>query len=410
MNNINDNENLVNEIENDEHQLNDDDVINMNDNENLGNEIENVENQLNDRDVIDLFKSTNTNSFLAHKGFNNWKQLSERLREHGNSIEHITNMSTWIDLQIKLKKNETIDNNIQEQITKEKNHWKEVLVRIIVVVKYLAKHNLAFRGTNKRIHEDNNYNFLGLIEMIAEFDLVMQEHIRRIEDNEIHYHYIGHKIQNELISRLSFNIKTTIINKIKEAKYFSVILDCTPDISHQEQMTLIIRCVDMSTSTIKVEEYFLGFLNVDDTSRMRLFNELLVVLKSLDHSINDVRGQGYDNGSNMKRKHQDPVNGLTLKTLSTTRWESRINSVKAIKYQAPQIKEALLVLLDSSEDTKTKSEAENLANELEKIEFLLGMTISINIVIKTLQSNDMCLDIAMGHLKGEIAWNPKNNQ
>ena len=44
-------------------------------------------------------------------------------------------------------------------------------------MKCLAKNNMSFRGTHERIYEDNNDNFLGLIEMIAEFNLVMQEHI-----------------------------------------------------------------------------------------------------------------------------------------------------------------------------------------------------------------------------------------
>ena len=68
--------------------------------------------------------------------------------------------------------------------------------------------------------------------------------------------------------------------------------------------------------------------------------------------------------------------GLTLKSLSQTRWESHVESVKAIKFQAPQIRDALLQLAQTSEDPKIKSEADYLATyEIESFELLLGMTI-----------------------------------
>jgi hypothetical protein len=199
-------------------------------------------------------------------------------------------------------------------------------------------------------------------------------------------------------------IKSEIIRKIKRAKYFYVILDCTPDASHQEQMSLIIRYVDSSSDNISIEEFFLGFLDVNDTTGQALFEVLENELKCLDLDIDDVRGQGYDNGSNMKGKHQgvqrrlldvnprafysacgchslnltlcdmaktcgkakdffgiiqriyttfanstkkwqilkDNITTLTLKSVSATRWESRVESVKAIIFQCADIREALL--------------------------------------------------------------------
>ncbi|KAM2952331.1 hypothetical protein COP2_001713 [Malus domestica] len=337
-----------------------------------------------------LFKTIASKSELAKDGISDWRHLGVKLDQHEKSKEHLTNLRTWVELKSRLTTNQTIDKEFQMRIKKETNHWKQVMLRIIAVAKCLAIRNLAFRGTNERPYEDSNGNFLGLLEMIAEFDPIMQKHFRLIENKEIHHHYLSHKIQNELIATLASKVKTAIIKKVKEAKFFSVILDCTPDASHVEQMTLILRCVDLSSRSINIREYFMEFLSVEDTSGQGLFNELQDVLKSLDLDIDNVRGQGYDNGSNMRGKHQvydmassclkaksffgacqciytvfsnstkrwnillEHIDGLTLKSLSTTRWESHIESVKAIKSQVAQVRNALFTLVEITENPQLK--------------------------------------------------------
>ena len=67
--------------------------------------------------------------------------------------------------------------------------------------------------------------------------------------------------------------------------------------------------------------------------------------------------------------------------------------MKAVRFQAPQIRDVLFELVETNDDPKIKSEAECLATyELENFELLLGMTIwydilfAVNSVSKSLQS------------------------
>ena len=69
-------------------------------------------------------------------------------------------------------------------------------------------------------------NFWALLSLIVR--------IKSNESNEIHHHYLCHNIQNELISILAHAVKGHILKIIKDAKYLSIILDCTTDARHQE--------------------------------------------------------------------------------------------------------------------------------------------------------------------------------
>ena len=58
-----------------------------------------------------------------------------------------------------------------------------------------------------------------------------------------------------------------MLKEIKQAKYYSIILDCTPDLSHIEQLSVIVRMVAVDdTDTPAVKEHFMGFLEVESST------------------------------------------------------------------------------------------------------------------------------------------------
>ena len=159
---------------------------------------------------------------------------------------------------MRLSKGKTIDETEMGLLEAEKNRWRDVLTRLISIIQSLAERNLALRGSVDTLHQANNGNFLKEVELIAKFDPVLRDHVRRIDSGGEHITYLGKTIQNELITCVSDKIVETMVSEIKDSKYYAIILHCTPDVSHQEQTSVVVRAVNLG-KTPEIKEHFLGF-------------------------------------------------------------------------------------------------------------------------------------------------------
>ena len=77
------------------------------------------------------------------------------------------------------KRGYTLTLKLEEQIKEEQQYWRHVMERITAVICTLAERGLPFRGDNERFGSPNNGNYLGLLELVAKFDLFLLAHINR---------------------------------------------------------------------------------------------------------------------------------------------------------------------------------------------------------------------------------------
>jgi hypothetical protein len=251
-----------------------------------------------------LFDAERCRSALATCGLADWKHLTQaKLAEHESSSWHCKCQSQWIECCTRLSQAKCIDAVLQDQIRAEITHWRGVLQRLLDIILFLAGRDMGLRGSSDRLFTPNNGNFLGLVELLGKYDDVLKEHLRRAQAKEISDHYCSKIIQDELIERLAQHVQGKIVASATLAKYFALILDCTPDISRKEQMSFTVRYVDLEGAP-KVVEHFLCFKQAKDSTGEGLTELILETLVELGLNVADCRGQGYDNGANMRGKHK----------------------------------------------------------------------------------------------------------
>ncbi|XP_065652793.1 uncharacterized protein LOC136080111 [Hydra vulgaris] len=181
--------------------------------------------------------------------------------------------------------------------------WRDILKLIVDAILFCAKNNLALRGSTEVIGEQNSGIFLNLIELISHYYPLVAEHVASVKAKKTKTSYFSPRIQNELIELLGQKVRNEILSNVREAKYYSVLFDCTPDASHKEQMTKIIRYVHITAETCTIEESFVDFIESHEKTGKNLAAEITKKLEKDGLSISDCRGQGYDNGANMSGKY-----------------------------------------------------------------------------------------------------------
>lgn len=91
-----------------------------------------------------------------------------------------------------------------------------------------------------------------------------------------------------------------LCDEIHAAKYFSICVDSMPDVSHIDQLTFILQYVSNSGYPV---ERFLKFLPTFSHTSESLKQDVLKTLDELMLSLDDFRGQSYDNDANMSGKY-----------------------------------------------------------------------------------------------------------
>ena len=97
-------------------------------------------------------------------GFNGQKNADHRVAQHGNSARH---KSSILSLKDRNKIDDRLDNLLQVEIDEEMTYWRNVLMRVVAVVKGLCSRGLAFKGEKEKFGDPHNGNYCMDLELLA---------------------------------------------------------------------------------------------------------------------------------------------------------------------------------------------------------------------------------------------------
>ena len=182
---------------------------------------------------------------------------------------------------------------------------QNILKRILSCINVLASQNIALRGHREKLSTAdegaNIGNFLALLKLLAEYDLLTANHLQHAKENPGSVSYLSTDIQNEFINPLACTVRDKLVTVIKRIKYFGILLDSTSDPGHREQLSEVIIFVDIDfvTKNVVIRESFFGYIEIHAKDAATLKTVITEKLESDNLPLADCRTQCYDNAAVM---------------------------------------------------------------------------------------------------------------
>ena len=193
-------------------------------------------------------------------------------------------MIVTVDLPSSVK---DIAETLQRELTKQKSENRQMLLKILSNIRFLARQSIAIRGDG----DEENSNFIQLFKLRGEDDPKFAKWLEKKTDK-----YVSADIQNELLNVMGLQVLRDIATSLHSAEFYSIMVDETTDVSNKEQAVLCFRWV---SDDLIAHEDFVGLYGIENTEAKTLVNMILDVLTRLNLSIKKLRGQCYDGASAM---------------------------------------------------------------------------------------------------------------
>ena len=381
-----------------------------------------------------------TEDSLMRIGFRDWKHARGKSGtltfHHSICTKHHEAMLSWNAYKSTIANNSSVAVCIERGRLKTVEDNRVYVKAIVESILYLCQQGLPLRGHRESLDENDTVNignFRALMVLLSRNNETVKN---RLTSGPKNASWLGHDIQNSIISLLADSVKAMIMNEVHSAQYYTLIADETKDVSKTEQLSLVLRYV----YNCKTCERFVTYKKCDELISEALFRYIMNALREMDIDINNCVSQCYDGASVMSgcntgvqtrvndinpaaiyiHCHAHQLNlvlvdsckkldhasaffsllecvyvymsssvphsvfinkqrqlGFTrlvqLKQLSDTRWSCRYTSIQAVTSTLPAI---VSTLEELAEDSNTRSvQARGLLHQMKSFSFFLSLVL-----------------------------------